>query len=176
MSFSCLLTPACSVCPQDLCCRGTAGNREAISAAVGVRLSPSQLCSCISGCVEGVSMDECMEVWEIWHWCFPLLHTHIYKSLLVFLHQLSSKLPRMMTRQVWALLDLEAEKHPRNYCGDISEISRREIKVSDYILIKVCHRRVRHSKHLSSVSRSSMQTDPARSGAVTELQAYLCIS
>lgn len=133
VSFFCLLTPACSVCPQDLCCRCTAGNKGAIFAAVSVRVSPSQLCSCIPACIEGVSMEECMEDWEIWHWCFPLLYNHLYKTLtlLIFLHQLSSKIPRMMTWQVWVLLVMEAEKHSRSCYGDISEVSRGEIKGSD---------------------------------------------
>lgn len=39
MSFSCLLTPACSVSPQDLCCRGAAEDKEVISATVSVRVS-----------------------------------------------------------------------------------------------------------------------------------------
>lgn len=133
MSFSCLLTPACSVSPQDLCCRGAAEDKEVISATVSVRVSPSQLCSCIPGCVERVSMEECMEVWEIWHWCFPLLYNHLYKTLtlLIFLHHLSSKIPRMMTLQVWALLVMETDKHSRSCCGDISDVSRGEIKGSD---------------------------------------------
>lgn len=49
-------------------------------------------------CCEVGFMEESAELWEIWPWCFPLVHNHVHKTLtsLIFLFQLSSKVPRMM--------------------------------------------------------------------------------
>lgn len=45
-------------------------------------------------------MDASVEVWETQPWHFPLVHNHVHKTLtlLIFLLQCSTKLPRMITK------------------------------------------------------------------------------